>query len=460
MSGRSTLGWLALVALLALGCADARADAPIELRFWGMGREGEVVAQLIPEFERRNPGIRVRVQQIPWTAAHEKLLTAFVGEATPDVTQLGNTWIPEFVALDALQPLDRLVAASSVVERPDYFEGIWATNMIGDTTYGVPWYVDTRVLFYRRDLLAAAGYDSVPTTWAGWREAMTAMKARMGPRQWPALIPTNEWPQPVIFGLQAGATLLNPEGTRGAFSSPEFKEAFRFYVDLFRSGLAPAVSSNEISNRYQEFARGNVAMMITGPWEIGEFRNRMPPELADAWMTAPLPGPEGPGVSMAGGASLVLFRRSRHPEAAWKLIEYLSEPATQQRFFAQTGNLPSRRSAWQDSALASNPYLPAFREQLERVQPLPKVPEWESIATRIFEYGERAVRGRDQSDAALDRLLAQLDRDVDRMLEKRRWMLAQQRERLGGDSAATRVVAPVVAPVGTPTATPAPGGGR
>jgi multiple sugar transport system substrate-binding protein len=411
-----------------------------------MGREGEVVAQLIPEFERQNPGIRVRVQQVPWTAAHEKLLTAFVGEATPDVAQLGNTWVPEFVALDALQPLDRLVASSSVVERPDYFEGIWLTNMLGDTTYGVPWYVDTRVLFYRRDLLAAAGYDSVPTTWQGWRQAMVAMKADMGPRQWPALIPTNEWPQPVIFGLQSGATLLNAEGTRGDFSSPEFREAFRFYVDLFRAGLAPAVSSNEISNRYQEFARGNVAMMITGPWEIGEFRNRMPPEMQDDWMTAPLPGPDGPGVSMAGGSSLVLFRRSRHPEAAWKLVEFLSTPATQQRFYKLTGNLPPRRSAWQDTALANSPYLPAFRQQLERVRPLPKVPEWEQIATRVFEYGERAVRGRDQSDAALTRLLASLDRDVDQMLEKRRWMLAQRTERQLADTAEGRVVMPAPVP--------------
>jgi len=450
---RRTVAPLLTLALAALaGCADARAEEePVELRFWGMGREGEVVAQLIPEFERRNPGIRVRVQQIPWTAAHEKLLTAFVGEATPDVAQLGNTWVPEFVALGALEPLDRVVAASSVVARPDYFEGIWATNVIADTTFGVPWYVDTRVLFYRRDLLAAAGYDSVPTTWAGWREAMTAMKQRMAPRQWPILVPTNEWPQPVIFGLQAGATLLNAEGTRGNFSSPEFREAFRFYVDLFRAGLAPAVSSNEISNRYQEFARGNVAMMITGPWEIGEFRNRMPPERQDDWMTAPLPGPDGPGVSMAGGSSLVLFRRGRHPEEAWKLVEYLSRVETQQRFYEATGNLPPRRSAWQDSALATSPYLPAFRAQLERVRPLPKVPEWEQIATRVFEYGERAVRGDDRSAAALDRLLASLDRDVDQMLEKRRWMLARQAERAVGDSARVRVVAPAPA---------APGGAR
>ena len=78
-----------------------------------MGREGELVAELLPEFERTHPGIRVLAQQLPWTAAHEKLLTAFAGDATPDVCQLGNTWIPEFAALKALEPLDASVAQSS-----------------------------------------------------------------------------------------------------------------------------------------------------------------------------------------------------------------------------------------------------------------------------------------------------------------------------------------------------------
>ncbi len=68
--------------------------------------------ELVRGFEQENPGIRVRVQQIPWTAAHEKLLTAYVGDATPDLAQLGNSWIAEFTELGALAPLDSLVAMS------------------------------------------------------------------------------------------------------------------------------------------------------------------------------------------------------------------------------------------------------------------------------------------------------------------------------------------------------------
>ena len=148
---------LALIAVLLLAGCAREADRREVLRFWAMGYEGEVVAQLIPEFERRHPGIRVELQQLPWTAAHEKLLTAFAGDAVPDLCQLVKTWRPEFAALYALVPQDARQAAARDVVAADYFPGLWDTNVIAGTTYGVPWYVDTRLPYYRRDLLQAAG---------------------------------------------------------------------------------------------------------------------------------------------------------------------------------------------------------------------------------------------------------------------------------------------------------------
>src|SRR5947208_8749524 len=157
---------MALAVMLAVsltaGCRSSSSETV--LRFWAMGREGEVVVDLVREFERAHPGIRVNVQQLPWTAAHEKLLTAFAGGTTPDICQLGNTWIPEFVALKALEPLDRYLAASPIVRADDYFAGIWDTNQVDGQLYGVPWYVDTRLVFYRRDLLRHAGFFAPPTS--------------------------------------------------------------------------------------------------------------------------------------------------------------------------------------------------------------------------------------------------------------------------------------------------------
>ncbi|MDO9172374.1 MAG: sugar ABC transporter substrate-binding protein [bacterium] len=415
-----------IAVLLTLCCGCGGDDGGVTLRFWAMGREGEVVRELLPEFERENPGVRVEVQQIPWTAAHEKLLTAHVGEATPDVAQLGNTWLSEFVALDAIAPLDARIAASATVDPADHFPGIWDTNVIEGRLYGVPWYVDTRVLFYRSDLLAAAGHPDPPADWEEWRAAMRdVVAAGGGARRYGILLPLNEWPPTVILGLQAGSPLLDVERGYGAFAQPEFRRAFDFYLSLFRDGLAPPVSNNEIANLYQEFARGTFAMYITGPWNLGEFQRRLPAELQDAWATAPLPGPEPgvPGVSLAGGSSLVIFKDSPHADAAWKLVEFLSRPQQQARFYELTGDLPAHKTAWEMTGIAADPRARAFRTQLDHVVSTPKLPEWEQIATRVYERGETAVRGASTPQEALEAL----DRDVARMLEKRRWLAQRER---------------------------------
>lgn len=416
---------LLLATALALGCgAGDEGETVVEL--WAMGREGEAVKGLIPAFEQQNPGVRVRVQQIPWTAAHEKLLTAYVGRATPDVAQLGNTWIPEFVALGALEELTKRCAASAVVREEQYFPGIWDTNVLAGKVWGVPWYVDTRVLFYRRDLLASAGWPHPPRTWGQWREAMGAVKRLEGAgERFGILLPIDEWAQPVILAMQQGSPLLREGGRFGAFRQPPFVEAFTFYVDLFRDGLAPSAGQVQIANVYQQFAEGQFAMYVTGPWNLGEFRRRLPAQLQNSWATAPLPAPREelyPGVSLAGGASLSIFRASPRKEAAWRVVEFLSRPEVQVEFFRRTGSLPAHRHAWRDDALAADPRAAAFAVQLERVQPTPKVPEWERIAQRLWEAADQVVRGGRSVASAL----ADLDRDVDAMLARRRQLLELQ----------------------------------
>jgi multiple sugar transport system substrate-binding protein len=401
------------------GCRGGAPDGREELRFWAMGREGEVVAQLVPEFERLNPGIRVRVQQIPWISAHEKLLTAFAGDATPDVAQLGSSWVPEQVALGAIEPLDARLRGSRLIDTRDYFQGPLNANRIDGRLWGMPWYADTRLLFYRRDLLRQAGFAAVPTDWAGWLAAMRAVKARGGADNYAILLPLNEYEPLLALALQQPEPLLRDGGRYGNFRSAGFTRASDFYLGLFSEGLAPRVTNTQISNVYDEFARGRFAFYISGPWNIGEFRRRLPPERQDDWMTAPLPGPDGPGASIAGGASLAVFAQSRRKDAAWKLVEYLSRPDVQLRFFALTGDLPARRSVWRAPALADDPYAAAFHAQLERTVAPPAVPEWERIGEQLRTDGERAVAG----ELSPAQFRATMDADTDRILARRRQML-------------------------------------
>lgn len=411
------LAGIALYAALIGACRQApAADQPLTV--WTIGREGEAIVELLPDFERAHPGIHVKVQQLPLTAAHQKLLTAFAGNSTPDMTQLGNTWLPEMVALHALQPLQARVDRSTVIKQDDYFASIWATNVIDGTLYGVPWYADTRLLFYRTDLLKAAGFDAPPRDWAQWRRMLATLSDPQR-HSWGILLPTNEYEQLMSLALQQPAPLLRDGGRYGNFESAGFKRALSFYVDTFKLKQAPAITNVEAGNPWSEFGRGVYAFYLSGPWNIGEFRSRLPAAQQDDWATAALPGPDGPGAAVAGGSSLVIFRNSPHQQEAWTLIEYLSQPAVQQRFYDLLGDMPPRRASWAGGALRDDPKARAFRDQLERVKPTPPVPEWERIANEMQLVAAQAIAGQ----LTIDQAAAEIDRRTDLILEKRRWVL-------------------------------------
>ena len=417
---RAALTPLVLLAVLLLGSCARGSDRTV-LTLWAMGREGEVIGVLIDEFEATHPGIRVDVTALPNNGAHEKLLTGFAGDSLPDMAQMGNTWLPEFEALGALVPLDARVAATPSIDPSDYFQGIWASNRVDGQLYGVPWYVDTRLLFYRRDILKRAGFDHPPTTWAEWRRQMIAVKKLVGPGRYAAYFPLNEYEPLQVLGLQASEPMVTADG-RGNFESPGFEHALDFYLSTIRSGLAPAWTNTQVANVWDEFDRGRFTFYITGPWQIGEFKRRLPPDRQHIWATAPMPGPHGPGVSTAGGSSLVLFRHSDKKAAAWQVIEYLSRPEVQLRFHALTGDLPPRRSVWRAPALADSVHAQAFAEQLTRVEPSPKVPEWERIATEMRLVAEAAAH----TDTPVPAVAAEIDRRADAILAKRRWMLERE----------------------------------
>ncbi|MDE3058737.1 MAG: sugar ABC transporter substrate-binding protein [Bacteroidota bacterium] len=393
------------------------------ITFWAMGAEGENVQKLVNEFEKLHPDIHVRVQQIPWTAAHEKLLTAFAGNSMPDIFQLGNTWIPEFHALNALEPLDTWIASSRSIKSENYFSGIWQTNIVDSAVYGIPWYVDTRVVFYRKDVLTQAGFPDGPKSWQDWQTASKRIVAIEGKNNYAILLPTNEWVPPVVMGLGCGSPLLKDNNCYGDFSGKEFMTAFEFYISFFRQHFAP-VAITEVTNVYQAFETGFVSMYITGPWNIGEFSRRLSASMQSKWMTAPLPSIDGNGAgfSLAGGSSFAMYRLSNHKKEAWQLIEFLSQPSSQLEFYKLTGDLPARRETWEDSTFVNNKYIKAFRTQLEYVKPMPQVPEWEQIAMKVQSYSEAAATKK----LTVKESLVELDRDVDRILDKHRWMVKHQ----------------------------------
>ncbi len=413
--------FLILLALFLYSCHKPN-RSQTEITFWAMGAEGENVGRLLPQFESTHLQIKIKLQTIPWASAHEKLLTAVAGQSTPDICQLGNTWISEFQAIGVLLPLDSLIRQSQVIKPAAYFEGIWHTNQIGSRIYGVPWYVDTRLLFYRKDVLAQLGYTQPPQTWDEWLTIARKIKLQFKKDEkkfsvFFSLI-FNDWPVPVILIMANGGRLLKDNDCRAAFDDPATVAALQFYLQFFAENLAPK-NMTEVSNIFQGFSTEFFSMFITGPWNVSEMRKRLP-ELNGRWGTTVMPLQKNRH-SVAGGSSLIIFNNSKAPTAAWQFIEFLSTATTQTEFFRLTKDLPAVREAWQAPELREDQEIRAFYEQLENVESTPKIAEWEQVAVKIQAYLEQVVFGK----MTLAEAIPKLNRDVNQILAKRRWLLSR-----------------------------------
>ena len=96
-----------------------------------------------------NPDAKVNVTAVPWDAAHQKIASAIAAKQTPDVSMVGTTWQGEFAKTGALDP-----TPADLISKDAFFPGAWDTTVVDGTAYGVPWYVETRVIYYRKDLAA------------------------------------------------------------------------------------------------------------------------------------------------------------------------------------------------------------------------------------------------------------------------------------------------------------------
>lgn len=398
---------LALLPAMAFAGCRSPGDDAAPLSFWAMSYEGDYSPMLMPAFTRAT-GMAVDVQSLPSTASHEKLLTAFAGGALPDVFMLFNGWVREFATIGAIARVPQAALVDDLVP------GIRAATMVDGSDFAVPWSVAPQVQYYRRDILADAGFAAPPERWDEWRAMAHAIKRRR-PDDFVFLMLLN-WPGALMTMLtQAGATMLRDRDTRGNFQTAEARHAFSFYTSLYAEGLAPRALSTEVQDPLAAFAQGYFAIWPSGPTTLLDLGRRAGEIPAERWGTARLAGPAGPGPVSGDSASLCVSTSTRRPADAWALVRHVTSIPSELRFQRLIGNLPARAGAWASPQL-DHPVLAAFARQMRQPAATPRVIEWERIQTEVQIFAERVVRGLLTVDAAL----ALLDQRVDRLLAKRR----------------------------------------
>lgn len=365
------------------------------LTVWAMGEEAKDLSNITEAFEAKHDNITLNIQEIPWDNARDRLLTAVASKEGPDVIQMGSTWMAEFIEAGALLELSDYKDDYSIIDDEDFFEAALATAGDETGTYGVPWGVDTHVMYYRTDILEEAGFNAPPENWEELEEVASVLSERGDNMYGIDIDPATQW-QPLMSAWQNGWTYEIVDGISN-FEDPKFIEAMEEYVKYFVKGYA---QYTEGADRAQEFAEGTKPIFTEGPWRITNIAENYP-EIDGLWDVAVIPG-NVKNASFMGGSHLSVFSHTENAEEALEFITYMTEPEVQLEWFKEVTALPSRQSTWEHEDMANDKFMNVFETQLENAVSPPVIPEFERLAQALISNLEHVYRNDEDLESKLE----------------------------------------------------------
>lgn len=388
----SILALFTVTAMALSGCSS-QAGADNTIQVWAMGSEGKQMQEFVKGFEEEHD-IKVDVLAIPWGDAHDKLLTAVAAGKGPDVLQVGNTWVAEFGEAGAFLDLTDHIDNYPNLNPDNFFESATATTIYDGKTYAVPYIIDTRVLFYRTDLLAEVGYPEGPETWDDMLDAARKLAAR-GDGNYGFDIDKGSHHIPMMMAWEHGWVYDTEKGA-DSFNDPKFKEAMELYSTFFAEGLSQLEAGKET---VQGFNDGTYPMFISGPYMVNTIKDQAA-DIEGKWNVRVMPKVES-SASMAGGSHFTVFEGTEKVDQALTFINYMTDPETQVEWYKAASTLPTTTSAWENPMFANDPIMKVFGDQLDSTQPFPVIAEYEFIASELLKTLEQVIRGGENVDDAL-----------------------------------------------------------
>ncbi len=388
-------GLLLSVSMIA---APALAD-DVTITVWSLDDENQPALNLAKEFSEMDNGIKVDYREIQFDDVVSESMRAFATGQAPDIIAVDNPEHALFAARGAFLDITDMVAGSDTIKTENYFAGPLNSVSWDGRIFGVPKATNTIALYYNKDMFEAAGLDpnAPPQTWDELVEHARKLTD-----------PANS-----VYGIAFSAK-ASEEGTfqflpwaqmgGGGYDNINTDGAVEA-LNVWKTLLDEKLASPDTLTRGQwdstgTFNSGNAAMVISGPWEL----NRMLDEAKFDWGVALLPVPEegAERSSAMGDFNWAIFSTSKHPEEAFKALEYFA--SQDDRLFPEFGQLPARSDIELPATGVElkDAALQVFLEQLKYAQARGPHPEWPKISKAIQDAIQLTLTGQKSAKEALD----------------------------------------------------------
>lgn len=310
-----------------------------EIEFWTMQLQPQFTNyfnKLIAAFEAENPGVKVRWVDVPWSAMESKILTAVSAKTAPDVVNLNPNFASQLASRNAWLELEAKVPQPV---QNEYLPNIWKASTLNNKTFGLPWYLTTRVTIYNKELLQQAGVSKPPTTYAELAQVAQQVKEKTGKYAFFVTFVPEDSGEVLESFVQMGVPLVDAQG-QAAFNTPQGIAAFQYWVDLYKKGLLPKeVLTQGHRNAIELYQAGETAMLASGAEFLKTIEKNAP---AIARVSAAAPQITGEtGKKNVAVMNLVIPRDTDQPDEALKFALFVTNPDNQLAFAKEANVLPS-----------------------------------------------------------------------------------------------------------------------
>ncbi|MET7488930.1 sugar ABC transporter substrate-binding protein [Streptomyces sp. NPDC005538] len=387
------------LALAATACGGGSStgggsnDSPKTLTYWASNQGASIAIDkkvLQPELDKfkKQTGITVKLEVVPWSDLLNRILTATTSGQGPDVLNIGNTWSASLQATGALLPWN--TANFAKIGGKDRFvdSALGSTGAEGKDPAAVPLYSMAYALYYNKQIFADAGITQPPATWdelvADGKKIQAKGKQVLGAEG--ANVSENIH-HTFVFAKQHGADFFTADG-KADFTNDGVVAAVKQYVDLMAKDKVIPVGNAEYAQNQSvsDFAKGKTAMLM---WQSASANLKSQGMSDSSYGIAPIPvqsGTPGTGAqvnSMVAGINLAVFKNTDNLDGSTKFVKFMTSDAEQKILNTAYSSIPPVKTAQEDTAF-NTPANAVLKDTLAKsAAALPQVADESQFETAV-----------------------------------------------------------------------------
>ncbi|ACK68104.1 extracellular solute-binding protein family 1 [Rippkaea orientalis PCC 8801] len=324
--------------LISCNAAPPTSSSP-ELEFWTMQLQPKFTpyfTEVIRQYESENQGIKLRWVDVPWEAMESKILTAVSAKTAPDVVNLNPNFASQLASRNAWLDLNTQIPPEV---KQQYLPKIWAATTLKDASFGIPWYLTTRITLSNQDLLSKAGIKEPPKTFEELADVAAKLKEKTGKYALFVTFVPGDSGEVLESLVQMGVQLVDDQG-KAAFNTPDGIAGFRYWVDLYQQGLLPPeVLTQGHRHAIDLYQSGEIALLSSGAEFLTSIETNAP---TIAKVTATSPQITGKtGKKNVAVMNLVIPRDTDKAEESVKFALFVTNTENQLGFAKAANVLPS-----------------------------------------------------------------------------------------------------------------------